>query len=379
MRFGWNEEQSQFADMLGKFIDNQHDFDRRRERLASGDGSAIWQELAELGVMAVPFSPEHGGIGGNLLDCVLVAEALGSGLVIEPWVATVLLGGGLIRRSARASDFGTVIAAVAAGDVRLSLAWTEPGSRHNPFWCEATAVADAQGWRLEGSKSMVFGGDEADQIIVLARTDGEVGDGDGLGLFLVDANAPGLSRRPVRNIDGSGAAELVLQAVSVPATARLDDGSDAPALLLAALDDATVSVCAEMCGALVALNRKTLDYLQQRKAFGQEIAKFQVVQHRLVDMRVAQEQCVAITLKAAQALAEAKPGARRWVHAAKHLVSEEAREIAKHAVQLHGAIGVSDELDISHYFRRIIVLAGALGDADHHLGRFQCAPKVEAA
>ena len=379
MRFGWTDEQMQLMDMLRRFVGERHDFERRRARLESGDGRKIWSELAELGVLALPFPEECGGIGGTMLDLVIVCEAFGRGLVVEPFIASVVLAGGILRRLPASSDASGEIEAIAAGGRRLALANLEAAGRYNPAWCECRATGDGTGWKIEGRKSMILGGDEADRFVVLARVHGSTDDTAGLGLFMVDANAPDISVRTVRNIDGSGAAELEMRGVHVPLEARLDNGDDAFTLLRAGLDDATIAACAQMCGAVAALNAKTLEYLQERKAFGQSLAQFQAIQHRLVDMKVAEEQCAAITLKAAQSLAEGRASAAHTVAAAKHLVSEEAREVAKHAVQLHGAIGVTDELDISHYFRRIVVLASALGDADYHLARYAARPIEQEA
>ena len=370
MRFGWTDEQKQLRDMLQRFATERHDFDRRRERLASNDGAAIWAELAELGLMALPLPEEAGGIAGSMLDLVIVAEALGRGLLVEPYAPTIVLGAGILTRANLGDRREAMIEAVAAGERKLAFAYGEPRMRYAPERCTLATSRDGADWILNGKKAMVLGGDQADILIVLAREAGEPGDEDGLALFLVDADAIGLSTRRFNCIDGTGAAELLLENVRVASTDRIDDGSNALRLTRSVLNDAAVFACAEMCGAAASLNEKTLAYLQQRKAFGQEIVMFQSVQHRLVDMKVSEEQCVAITLKAAQALAEGHSGAAQSVAAAKHLVSEEAREIAKHAVQLHGAIGVTDELDISHYFRRIAVLAGAYGDVDHHLDRF---------
>lgn len=370
MRFGWSDEQLQLTDMLHRFVADEHDFDHRRRRLRTADGSRTWSQLAELGLMALPFPEEMGGLSGSMLDIALVLEGLGRGLVIEPYVPTVILAGGVLRRVALTEQIGDVIANIADGKLRAAFAHGEAEGRYCRSYCATRAKEYGDAWRIDGQKSMVFGADEADLLIVLARSGGNVCDESGLNLFIIDRNAPGLSFRPVRNIDGSGAAEVVLDGVSVPAAARIDNGANTFTILNAVLDDACVAACAEMCGGATMLNTKTLAYLQERKAFGQELAGFQVLQHRLVDMKVAQEQCSAITLKAAQAIAEGHSAAAHTVAAAKHLVSEEARMIAKEAVQLHGAIGVTDELDISHYFRRIAVLANAFGDADHHLGRY---------
>jgi alkylation response protein AidB-like acyl-CoA dehydrogenase len=370
MRFGWSDNQRQLQDMVRRFVAERHDFDTRKARIAAGDGSAIWDALGELGLMALPFAEEDGGLNGGMLDMVLVMEAFGRGLIVEPYVPTVLLAGGLLRRASRTDRISALLASIAEGRHRLAFAWSEAASRYNAHWVECRTTRTATGWVLDGAKAMVPGGDEAQSFIILARTDGDAGDRDGLALFLIAGDAPGLSLRPIRNVDGTSAAEITLSAVACASEDRIDRDGEALSMVETVLADAAVASCAEMIGAITALNEKTAAYVRERKAFGQPIIQFQAIQHRLVDMLVSQEQAIAITLKAAESLDKDRPDALRTVSAAKHLVSEEARAVAKASVQMHGAIGTTDESDVSHYFRRIYALATQYGDADHHMRRY---------
>lgn len=379
MRFGWSDDQRQLQDMVRRFVAERHDFEVRKARIAANDGGAIWQAISELGLTALPFPEADGGLNGGALDMALVMEAFGRGLVVEPFVPTVLLAGGLLRRAPRTYRITALLAGIIEGRHKLAFAWSEAASRYNPQRVACRAARAADGWVLDGTKTMIPGGDEAEFFVVLARTDGNAGDADGLALFLLPADAPGLSRRPIRNVDGTGAAEITLSGVALASGDRIDSEGDASAMVETVLADATIASCAELIGAMAALNEKTLTYVRERKAFGQPVIQFQALQHRLVDMHISQEQATAITLKAAESLDKGRPDAWRTISAAKHLVSEEARTVAKLAVQMHGAIGTTDEFDVSHYFRRIYALATQFGDADYHMRRYISLAAGEAA
>jgi len=370
MRFEWSDEQRQLQEMVRRLVAERHDFEARRRRIRDGDGGAMWSALAELGLLGLPFAETDGGIAGSMLDMALVMEAFGRGLVVEPYLSTVVLAGGILRRLPASARRDEWIARIIAGELRVALAHAESAGRYNPVWCETTARKVDGGFRIDGAKAMVAGGERADLLLVLARSDGAAGDEAGLDLFAVPRGAPGLHARPVRNIDGTGAAELAFADLRVAATDRLGPDGQAAAILRPALAEATVAACAQAVGAMAAVNEKTLRYALERKAFGQEIARFQAVQHKLVDMRVSEEQASAIMLKAAQALALGRADAPATVAAAKYLVNEEGRAIARQAVQLHGAIGITDELDISHYFRSIFAISLQLGDSNEQLSQY---------
>jgi alkylation response protein AidB-like acyl-CoA dehydrogenase len=302
---------------------------------------------------------------------MIVMEAFGRALVVEPYLATVVLGAGLIADSGSPAQRALWLPQVAAGDKLLAFAHFEPAARFMSAHVEATARADGKGWRLGGAKSVVLNADSADAILVSARTEGAVQDAKGVSLFIVDPKTAGMTLRPYATQDAGRAAELRLADVAVGPESLLGPAGGALPAIERALDRANAALCAEALGIIDALNAATLDYLKQRRQFGQPIGRFQALQHRMADMTVKATEARSMAIVAALAMRQADANERmRMVSAAKALVGQCARFVGQQAIQLHGAIGVTDELIVSHWFKRLAMINATFGDADFHLGRF---------
>jgi pimeloyl-CoA dehydrogenase small subunit len=334
-----------------------------------GYSAAIWKELADQGLLAIPFAEADGGLGQGAVETMLVAEAMGRTLALEPYLATVVLGGGVLRHAASAEQRGRLVPPLVAGDLTLALAQQERQSRFDLHDVATTATPDGRGgYTLDGEKCVVLHGDCADKLIVSARVSGGRRAREGIGLFLVDGSAPGVTRRGYPTQDGQRAADISLSGVKVPA----DDVLGAPGQGLAALertvDEAIAFLAAEAVGAMDALHAMTLDYVKTRKQFGVAIGSFQVVQHRLVDMFTHLEQSRSMTTYGTMMAAEDDAVERRKaVSAVKVQIGRSARHIGQDAVQLHGGIGMTMEYKAGHYFKRLTMIDLAFGNADHHL------------
>ncbi|MEW5890958.1 MAG: acyl-CoA dehydrogenase family protein [Pseudomonadota bacterium] len=373
MDFNFTEEQSALQDTLRRFIAKDYGFERRRELACSelGFSRDTWRQFADLGLLALPFPEEYGGMGGNAVDTMIVMEAFGRGLVLEPYLATVVLCGSLVRDSGSEMQKKTILPAIAGGELLMALAHYEPGTRYELNHVQTTARPDAAGWVIDGAKSVVLGGPWADRLIVSARTSGDARDDAGISLFLVDRNAAGVALRAYPTQDGQRAAEITFTRVKAGADALLGAQGQGLAALARALDYGIAALCAEAVGAMAALNEATLEYLKTRKQFGQPIGKFQALQHRMADMLIAAEQARSM-MYLASVKADSLDAAERSrnLSAAKAYVGQSARFVGQQAVQLHGGMGVTDELNVSHYFKRLTMINATFGDADHHLGRF---------
>jgi len=373
MNFDFKEEQLQFADALRRWVGRDYDFEKRRAIIRSDAGTdeRAWATLAELGMTALPVPEEHGGFGGSAVDMFVVMQELGRGLVVEPYLATVLgaeflrLGGG----------HGELLAQVAGGELKLACALGERQSRHELQDIATRAEAVDGGWRLEGEKKAVLHGGAAGVLIVSARTGGGQRDAEGISLFALPADTPGLTVTGYRTLDGMRAADLRLDGALAPRTSLVGKAGEGAAILEAAADYGAGLLCAEALGAMQALFDATLDYLKTRQQFGVPIGKFQGLQHRMADMYIHLEQARSMALLGAVRLAEGDDGERRRaVSAAKYRVGQAARFIGQQAIQLHGGMGVTDELPASHYFKRLSMIELTLGDSDHHLARFASLP-----
>ncbi len=372
MDFTFTEEQRQFQDSLQRFVRKDYDFDRRRAIIASDAGWSreVWQQLAEMGVMALAIPEAYEGFGGSGFDTLLVMEALGRGMVVEPYLATAVLGAGVLIDAGNAAQCQAVLPAVAAGERLLALAHAEPGQRYASSTVATTAQAVDGGYCLNGEKSVVLHGAEADQLIVSARTAGDVSDAQGISLFLLNAAAPGVERFGYPTQDGQRAANIRLKDVRVGADALIGVEHEALPVIEKALDRGIAALCAEAVGNMAAIIEATVGYLKTRKQFGVPIGTFQALQHRAVDMYLHAEQARSMAYLAAAKL-DAPHGERQHaISGAKVLVSQSARFVGQQAVQLHGGIGVTDELAVSHYFKRLTMISLLFGDADHHLDRF---------
>ncbi len=373
MDFNLSEEQQQLQDMLRRYVAKDYTFDKRRQIVASevGYSPEAWKTFAEMGLLGVTFPEEFGGLGGNAFDTLVVMEAFGRGLVVEPYLATVVLCGGLIRDAGSQAQKEALLPAIAGGELLMAFAHYEVDSRYALSKVATTAEKRGDGYVLNGAKSVVLHGEQAGKLIVSARTSGGERDADGISLFLVDADAAGVSRRGYRTQDEQRAAEIKLQNVQVGADALIGEEGKALPLIERAIDLGIAALCAEAVGAMDAANEQTLEYLKTRKQFGQPIGKFQVLQHRMADMVIAAEQARSMAiLAAAKAQQTDDPAERRHkVSAAKVLVGQSARAVGQGAVQLHGGMGVTDEMPISHYFKRLTMINILFGDADHHLSK----------
>ena len=373
MNFDLTEEQQLLADSLKRYLANEYTMDARSKIADSPTGwsETVWAAFAEMGLLGVPFAEEHGGFGGTAVDVMLVMEALGEGLVVEPYWVNVGLAGRLIARAGTEAQQNRILPALIQGKQRLAFAHTERGARYDLAHVGARAKKAGTGYRLEGEKRAVLAGGAADTLIVSARTSGGATDPAGISLFLVERAAPGVTIKAYRTIDELRAADVWLSDVAVPATARLGDEGRALPWIEDAADYATALLCAEAVGAIRYANEATLEYLKTRRQFGVPIGSFQALQHRMVDMVISYEQARSMACLACVKVDTAPPAERRHaVSAAKIKVADACRHVSQEAVQLHGGMGMTEELKISHTFRRLTMIGQTFGDAEHHLERF---------
>jgi alkylation response protein AidB-like acyl-CoA dehydrogenase len=373
MDFEYSEEQRLLADTLKRFLTTNYSLDARAKILASEAGYSedVWAALAEMGLLGLPYDTEYGGFGGSAVDAMIVMEAIGEGLVLEPYLATVGLGGQFVARAGTEAQKRRILPAIAEGKAKLALAQTERGARYDLQHVATTAQRTGAGWVLDGEKCAVLHGGCADVLIVPARTAGGVSDPQGISLFLVTQGTPGLTLQEYRTIDNLRAVDVRLSAAAVPEEALIGPEGDGLALLEEVVDYGTALLCAEAVGAIRYANEATLAYLKSRRQFGVPIGSFQVLQHRMVDMLISYEQsrsmaCLACVKVDTGDAAER----RRVVSAAKIKIADACRHVSQEAVQLHGGMGMTEDLKISHTFRRLTVIAQTFGDVDHHLERF---------
>jgi len=371
MDFSHNEIQSMLADSVGKFIANEYDFDTRQSYAESerGFSDEVWSTFAELGWTAVPFSEEDGGFGGGPVDLMVLMQSLASGLVVEPYLANVVLAGGILRRVADAAQKERWLQAIIGGQLHATLAFHEPQARYDLASVGTTAKRDGDTWILNGTKGMVPNAGPADLIVVPARTSGDTCDEDGITLFAVSADAEGLSHNDYATVDGLRAAELSFDSVRTGADTVLGGEGQGFAALNATIDDATLAVCAEAVGIMQVLKDKTVEYSKNRKQFGVPIGSFQELQHRMVDMLMACEQAQSLLMWAVMTRANEGDECTRAVSAIKYLIGTEGKKLGEDAVQIHGGMGVTWDLDVAHYFKRLTAIGILFGNADWHLDR----------
>ncbi len=359
------------ADSIEKFIENDYDFDSRQKYAGSEQGysSDVWHKFAELGWTSVPFSEDDGGFGGGPVDMMVVMERFGRGLVVEPYLANIILAGGVLKRAASQEQKERWLHPIVAGELQSALAFVEPQARYDIANVATKAGADNDGWLLNGSKGYVLNGRNAALIVVPARTSGSQADKDGITLFAVDASAKGLSCTDYATIDGHQAAEIHLDNVRVDSGAVLGEVDHGFAALEAAIDDATLAVCAEAVGIMHVLKDKTVEYSKNRMQFGAPIGSFQALQHRMVDMLTDCEQSRSLLMWAVMVNAAGGEDAKRAISAIKYQIGTAGKKVAEEAVQLHGGMGVTWEIDIAHYFKRLIAITQIFGNADWHLDK----------
>ena len=372
MDFDLNDEQRQLKDSVERLLaDNYDDLNKRMGYMKEPKGysAALWKQYADLGLLAVPFAEEHGGLGQGLTETMIIAEAFGRGLVIEPYFATVVLAGGALRHSGNEALLAELVPPIVEGKLTLALAHQERQARYDIADTATTARADGKGgYTLEGEKNVVLHGDTADKLIVAARASGARAERGGIGLFLVDAKANGVTRRGYPTQDGMRAADVTLSAVRVGPEAVLAGPDKGLTVLERVVDEAIAALSAEAVGAMGALHELTVEYLKTRKQFGVPIGSFQALQHRAVEMYLHAEQARSMSYLAADKLSCADVAERRRaISGAKVLVGNAARYVGQQAVQLHGGIGMTMEYKAGHYFKRLTMIDMAFGDADHHL------------
>lgn len=368
MNFELSDEQRQLADSLGRWLADHYGFEQRKAIVASDAGlsEAAWRAFAEMGLTALALPESDGGFGGGAMDLMASMEACGAALVVEPLLDNVGLAGRLVSRAGSAVQRAALLPGLIDGSRRLALAYLEPGRRYEAAPASTTATPDAGGWRLSGHKTVVVGASQASTLVVSART------APGASLFLIDASAPGVTIGASRGVDGQRVADVRFDAVALGAGALLGPEGAAQPLIDEALDFATALLCADAVGAMVSANEATLEYLKTRKQFGVPIGSFQVLQHRLVECVISTEQARSMAIAAAAAVdAGGDPQERsRSVSAAKIKIADAARQVSQESVQLHGGMGMTEELKISHTFRRLTTIAQRFGDVDHHLARY---------
>ncbi len=374
MNFDLSEEQQLLGESVRRFAARDYAFDTRKRILASAEGmsASVWRTFAEMGLLGLPLPEDAGGYGGGAVDLMGVMEVIGEALVVEPYLPTVGLGAQLIARAGSAAQRAATLPAVAEGAMKLAFASTEEGSRYDLARVATRARSEGGGYVIDGTKRVVTGGPFADRIAVSVRTSGAEADAHGITLLLVDAKAQGLVMTPYRTLDGQRACDLRFDGVHVDSGARLGAEGEALGVIEGVVDFATALVCAEAVGAIRYANEATLEYLKSRKQFGVAIGSFQALQHRMVDMMITYEQARSMASLACTVVdAAPSPAERRHaVSAAKIKIADACRHVSQEAVQLHGGMGMTEELKVSHTFRRLTVIAQQFGDADHHLERF---------
>ena len=366
------EEQELLRSSVQRLLRDRYDFDTRRRIVATDEGwsRTHWKAFAELGLCAAPFRESNGGLGGGPLTTMIIMQELGRHLVVEPFFETVVLAGGLIEDIGSQAQREDLLPDIMAGESIWALAWAEGRSRYDFEKIATTARRQGENYVLSGTKAAVVGAPWADRLIVSARTSGGPRDRSGISLFVVDRHSANLHLQGFKTIDGRRAAEVALMNVEVPASQLLGTEGEGVAALEACRDRAIAALCAEAIGAMTELNAATLEYSKTRKQFGTTLGSFQVLQHRMVDMFIALEEAISLTQHLHLSLAAGEPHGSRLASGAKTKVGYAARFIAEQAIQLHGGMGMSDELNVGHYFKRISAINVQFGDPTYHLMRY---------
>lgn len=374
MNFTLNEEQQMLADTVNRFVQAEYGFEARRKRMASfppaspGFSEDIWCQLAEMGLFGLNVPEAHGGMGGGPVETMIVMEALGRALVIEPYLDTGVVAPRLLATYGSAAQQDRFLNKIALGSLRFALAVLEPQARYDLHDTRTRAQRTADGWRLDGAKSVVLHGDSADWFIVTARTRPGTTAAEGLTLFLVNAKAPGVSVQGFPTIDGQRCAELSMNAVMVDDALVIGQVDQGLALAEWALDQGLAALAAEAVGSMERLTELTCEYIATRKQFGVAIGSFQVLQHRVADMRIAVEQTRALALMAAAHVAGTdRAQRRRAASAAKAMAGRSGRYVGQQATQLHGGMGMTDEMACGHYFKRLTAIDMTWGNTEHHV------------
>ncbi len=372
MDFSFTSEQDQLRDTVARLVRQQYDFETRRKVAKSEAGwrPAMWSQFAELGLLGASFSEAEGGFGGGPVEAMIISEEFGKGLVIEPYLQTVIIGGAFLRHGGTDAQKEEHVPALIGGETIFAFAYSEPKSRFDLNDVSTTAKKSGAGYTLNGHKAVVIGAPFATHLIVTARTSGGQRDTSGISVFIVPKNAKGVVTRDYPTVDGLRASEVILENVAVDASALIGTADNGLPLIEKAVDNAIASVCAEAVGCMKVLNEATITYAKQRKQFGQPIANFQVLQHRMVDMFMACEQALSMTFMVTLKLDESDKARKLAASGAKVQIGKAGKLVSQDAVQIHGGMGMTDELNVGHFFKRVTMIESQFGNTDWHLRRY---------
>ena len=372
MNFELSEEQRMIQQSVERFVEDNYDLNSRVALSSNSPGfrTKNWHSMAELGWLGLPFEEEDGGFGGNQIDVLIVMEQFGRGLVLEPYLASIIMGGGALKRGGTDALKSEILPQVIEGTLQLAFAYAEEQSRFDLDDVMTSARKEGENFILNGQKSMVQNAETADKIVVSARTSSGQVSPQGITLFLIDADAEGLSRDNFPTVDGLRASEITLENVSVGPDRILGEVDQGFSILQSVANDAMLALSAEAVGAMEVLYKDTVDYTQQREQFDHPLSEFQVLQHRMVDMFMEYEQCKSLLYRATMETIQDPEAAQRTIHALMHLIGKSGMFIGENAVQLHGGMGMTEELRIGHYFKRLLVIDATFGNADYHLQKF---------
>ena len=371
MDFNFTDEQNMVRDGISRLVREQYDWDTRRGVIESEAGwrPELWAQLAELGMLAAPFSEDDGGFGGGATETMMIMEEFGKGLAVEPFVPSVVCAGGFLKHAGSSAQKEEYLAGIIGGEMVFAFAYAEPRGRYELSNLETTAKADGGDYVLNGHKAMVVGAPWATHFVVTARTSGNQRDESGISVFIVARDAAGVSQRDYGTVDGRRASEVYFENVKVSGDALIGEADNGLPLIEKIVDEATAAICAEATGVMQVTNAMTLDYSRQRKQFGTHIGSFQVLQHRMADMLMEHEQSVSMTYLATIKLDEDDATRKKAVSSAKVRIGQSARFIGQSAIQTHGGMGMTDELAVGGYFKRLSIFEGEFGNVDHHLRR----------
>ncbi|MDC0590745.1 acyl-CoA dehydrogenase [Gammaproteobacteria bacterium] len=372
MNFELSEEQKMIQQSVERFVQENYDLINRIKISSEDPGYSkdYWSSMAELGWLGLAFEEEDGGFGGNQIDTLVLMEQFGKGLVLEPFLANVVLGGGAIKRGASQTIKDSIIPGIMDGSMHVTLAYAEEQSRFDIEDVASSAREEDGNFIINGKKSMVLNAESADKIVIVARTSGSQVDENGISLFIVDATSEGIERENFPTVDGLRASEVIFENVKVPSENLIGEKDKGFEILQAVVNDAILALAAEAVGAMEVLYKDTVEYTQQREQFDHALSDFQVLQHRMVDMFMEYEQCKSLLFRATMETVQDPKLSQRTVHALKHLIGKSGIFVGESAVQLHGGMGVTEELRIGHFFKRLLVIDSQFGNADFHLNKF---------
>ncbi|MBV45239.1 MAG: pimeloyl-CoA dehydrogenase small subunit [Rhodobiaceae bacterium] len=371
MDFSFSEEQTLLRNTIQSFIQDNYDFDKRTEIVKSEEGMKIknWKLFSDLGLLGLPFSEDDGGLGFGPIELMIVVEEFGKGLVVEPYIQTIVTCGGFLKRASE-KQRSKYIPKIISGEDIWAFAYAEPQGRYNLNDLTTKASKEGDNYILNGYKCVVSAAPWSKKLIVSARTSGDQRDEEGISLFILDKDSSGISLRDYPTVDGSRASEIILEDVKVSSENLIGEEGKASELIEQVVDESIAAVCAEAIGAMSVLNETTVEYCKTRKQFGQPIGKFQVLQHRMVDMFMQYEQSVSMTYMVNLKLHEEYSERRKAASGAKVQICKAAKFIGQSAIQLHGGMGMTDELNVGHYFKRLSMIENLFGNIDHHLKKY---------